>query len=82
MDYDFLSGLYRDFPGQFQYVDLTIANMRDSGISNTSAIKGFKEVYHSSIKNKLTGKIQGLFYLFFRIFLYYLILLKKKIIGN
>jgi len=76
MDYELFTRLYILNPN-ILYINQTIVTMDLDGISNFSAIKGFKEVMIASRKNLKTSLISGYCYYFYRSILYKLIIIKK-----
>lgn len=77
MDYDFFSKLYAQ-NANFIYVDKVISTMNTDGLSNSNAIKGFKEVKMASERNLATPLIKSYFYYQYRCILFKVVKFLKR----
>ena len=79
MDYELLSRAYAN-KYCFVAIPAVLNNMFGGGVSNTAAIKGFKEVKRASLKNLDIDTLTANFWFTYRVVLYRLMMIKRTLL--
>ena len=79
MDYDLFSRVYAS-KASFKHIDETLVYMDTSGLSNSHAIQGFKEVRRSSRENLKVSFLKSHLFYSYRCILFYLIKIKECLV--